>query len=116
MRRKGWGLCTALKINSQAREMVFVEYTVKVWNIVHKKFNSNLKVNHSSSMKEFQHSHPNLQDWAGVYDVLLLDKAQNMNPFKLAVFLQQKVPKIVVVGQHQQIYSFRELQLLPWTW
>ena len=67
-------------------------------------------------MKEFQHSHPNLQDWAGVYDVLLLDKAQNMNPFKLAVFLQPKVPKIVVVGQHQQIYSFRELRLLPWTW
>ena len=106
MRRKGWGLCKALKINSQAREMVFVEYTAKVWNIVHKKFNSNLKVNHSSSMKEFQHSHPNLQDLAGLYDVLLLDKA---------VFLQQKVPKIVV-GQHQQIYSFRELRLLPWTW
>jgi superfamily I DNA/RNA helicase len=58
-------------------------------------------------MKEFQLSHPNLQDWAGPHDVLLLDEAQDMNPCMLALCLQQKVPKRVVVDQHQQIYSFR---------
>ena len=34
---------------------------------------------HSSFMKEFQLSHPNLQDSASTLDVLLLDKAQDMN-------------------------------------
>jgi F-box protein 18 (helicase) len=72
-----------------------------------KKFNSGVKFDHSSSMKEFQLSHPNLQDWAGPHDVLLLDEAQDMNPCMLADCLQQKVPTIVVGDQHQHICSFR---------
>ena len=65
-----------------------------------KKFNSGVKFDLSSSMKEFQLSHPNLQDWAGPHDVLLLDVAQDMNPCMLAVCLQQKEPTIVVGDQH----------------
>ena len=44
--------------------------------------NSLLKIQ-LSSMKEFQLSHPNLQDWAGPHDVLLLDEAQDMNQCKV---------------------------------
>ena len=84
-----------------------MEDAAKVWEIIHKKKNFRVKFDHASSMKEFQLSMPDLQQWAGPHDVLLLDEAQDMNPCMLAVCLKQKCPKIVVGDQHQQIYSFR---------
>jgi len=84
-----------------------VEDAAKVWNILRKKMNDRVKFDHSSCMKEFQLSQPNLRRWAGPHDVLLLDEAQDMNPCMLDVCLNQRCPKIVVGDHHQQIYGFR---------
>ena len=83
-----------------------IEDSKKVWNLVLKD-SSILKFDHTTSMKKFQLSKPNLQEWVGPHDVLLLDEAQDMNPCMLTICLQQKVPKIVVGDSFQQIYSFR---------
>ena len=77
----------------------------KVWNLVLN--DKSFKFDHTTSMKKFQLSEPDLQHWVGPHDVLLLDEAQDMNPCMLTICLQQKVPKIVVGDSFQQIYSFR---------
>jgi len=103
-------------VGSKNRELIpvnppqrqgLVEDAAKLWNILRQKMNSRVKFDHSSSMKEFQLSKPNLRRWAGPHDVLLLDEAQDMNPCMLDVCLNQRCPKIVVGDHHQQIYGFR---------
>ena len=84
-----------------------VEDSKKVWNLVLDKSVKTLKYDHTTSMKKFQLSEPDLQHWVGPHDVLLLDEAQDMNPCMLTICLQQNVPKIVVGDSFQQIYSFR---------
>ena len=84
-----------------------IEDATKLWNILRKQRNNRVKFDHTSSMKVFQLSKPNLQRWAGPHDVLLLDEAQDMNPCMLDVCLNQRCPKIVVGDHHQQIYAFR---------
>ena len=78
-----------------------------VWNTILTKKMARIKFDHTTSMKKFQLSNPDLQRWVGQHDVLLLDEAQDMNPCMLEICLKQKVPKIVVGDSFQQIYSFR---------
>ena len=79
----------------------------KVWNLVLKDSVKSIKYDHTTSMKKFQLSKPDLQYWVGPHDVILLDEAQDMNPCMMSICLQQKVPKIVIGDSFQQIYTFR---------
>lgn len=62
------------------------------------------KMNHDGYMKAWQLQQPNLN----MYDVILVDEAQDCTPCLLKVISDQKfVSKILVGDPHQQIYSFR---------
>ena len=83
-----------------------LEDSKKIWKKIRDPRFSVLKFDHTTSMKEFQLSKPNLKDYVN-HDVLLLDEAQDMNPCMLRVCLDQEVPKILVGDTFQQIYGFR---------
>ena len=97
----GRGRKREAKFLSDQQRKCLVEDAAEVWKIIRSKYNSRVRFDHSSSMKQFQLSNPDLQHWAGPHDLLLLDEAQDMNPCMLSVCLQQSVPKIVVGDQHQ---------------
>ena len=84
-----------------------LEDSKEVWRKIRDPNVRTAKYDHTTSMKEFQLSAPDLQEYAGQYDVLLLDEAQDMNPCMLDICLEQNVPKIVVGDNFQQIYGFR---------
>ena len=104
---KNWRARGELQSVDDSIRSALVEDATTIWDCIVNKKHSKMKFDHCSSMKKFQLSAPDLQEWAGPHDVLLLDEAQDMNPCMLAVCLQQKVPKIVVGDSFQQIYSFR---------
>ena len=84
-----------------------LEDSQEIWRKIRDPNWRTLRYDHTTSMKEFHLSGPDLKDYAGQHDVLLLDEAQDMNPCMLDICLKQNVPKIVVGDNFQQIYGFR---------
>ena len=92
---------------SERHRQFLLEDSKQIWRKIQDPNFRTLKFDHNSSMKMFQLSKPDLKGYVSHYDVLLLDEAQDMNPCMLSVCLSQKVPKILVGDNFQQIYGFR---------
>ena len=95
------------KVVGVSQKVKILEDSKEIWKKIRNPNFRTLNYDHTTSMKEFQLSSPDLQVYAGHHDVLLLDEAQDMNPAMLDICLKQKVPKIVVGDHFQQIYGFR---------
>jgi len=101
-----WKLRKGEKIDLEKRHKDFLlEDSKEIWKKI--RHSRVLKYDHTTSMKEFQLSEPDLKDYVDKVDLVLLDEAQDMNPCMLTVCLNQEVPKIVVGDNFQQIYGFR---------
>lgn len=78
---------------------------VKYASLMFKKMkNREIKITHSYYLKEYSLLNKKKSD---VYDVVLLDEAQDSNPVTLKVFLDFQGKKILVGDPYQSIYSFR---------
>ncbi|MGO4875006.1 UvrD-helicase domain-containing protein [Pedobacter psychrotolerans] len=61
-----------------------------------------IDITHDFYLKKFQLQQPQLP-----FDYILFDEAQDASPAMLDIFLKQKVTKVIVGDQHQQIYGWR---------
>lgn len=66
-----------------------------------------LQVDHSFYLKEFQLSFQSL-GLSGVYDLVMLDEAQDTNPVILDLFEKFQARKVMVGDRHQKVYGFRK--------
>jgi F-box protein 18 (helicase) len=67
---------------------------------------SSLQVDHAFYLKEFQLSFE-AKGLSGLYDLVLLDEAQDTNPVTLDVFERFRARKVMVGDRHQKVYGFR---------
>lgn len=65
--------------------------------------NELIPANHDTYLKLYQLSRPNIQG----YDYIMLDEAQDANPAILDILSHQKVQRIYIGDEYQQIYGFR---------
>ena len=68
---------------------------------------SSLPMTHSAYLKCYALSRPRLDS---MYDIILVDEAQDINPVVQEIVLNQKCAKVFVGDSHQSIYSFSGAQ------
>lgn len=68
---------------------------------------NSLQVDHAFYLKEFQLSFE-AKGLSGLYDLVMLDEAQDTNPVTLDVFKRFRARKVMVGDRHQKVYGFRK--------